>query len=103
MGLTLVATLIIIIVTVITINEDYDMVAQSCPLLRGRGLPPSPSDPLNKRPRAVFSGCVTQPSPSRGSLRQTDAADKPQANVLGEFPIATLGLGLRSGVPVTVD
>lgn len=40
---------------------------------------------------------------SQGILRQTNATDKPKANIVGECPIAALGLGLRKGVPVTVE
>lgn len=69
MGLTIVAYLIMITVAVIiTTNEDYDIVAQSRPLLRWRRLSSSPLDPLNKRPQAVFSGRVTQSPLPPGAL-----------------------------------
>lgn len=41
-------------------------------------------------------------SPSQGILRQTNATDKPKANVLGESPVDTPDWGLRNGVAVPV-
>lgn len=88
MGLTIVTYLIMITVAVIiTINEDYDIVAQSRDTSsRAQAVILTFGSVKQAAASRLLQQGHSEPSPSWGSWRQTDAMDKPQAGVWVNSP-----------------